>query len=102
MAQQLHKGERMTDRAANPEITRNQLHSARRLVKRLLDENRGLQAVAVARRELQADHTSLWADMAEIKAAAEAGSLREVVRIVDDATARRERTREQRKVKADG
>ena len=83
-----------------PEITRNQLHQQRRLVKRLLDENRGLQAVAVAKRELHADIVSLREDMAEIKAAAEAGSLREVVRIVDDATARRERTREIRKVKS--
>jgi len=82
-----------------PEITRNQLHSARRVISRMQKEIDGLKAVAVAKRELHADIVSLREDMAEIKAAAEAGSLREVVRIVEDATARRERTREIRKVK---
>jgi len=83
-----------------PEITRNQLHSARRVISRMQKEIDGLKAVAVAKRELHADIVSLREDMAEIKAAAVAGSLREVVRIVDDATARRERTREIRKVKS--
>jgi len=82
-----------------PEITRNQLHSARRVIARMQKEIDGLKAVAIAKRELHADIVSLREDMAEIKAAAEAGSLREVVRIVEDATARRERTREPRKGK---
>jgi len=89
----------MTDRAANPEMTRNQLHSARRVIARMRQEIDGLKTVAIAKRELHADIVSLREDMAEIKAAALAGNLREVVRIVDDATARRERTREQRKAK---
>jgi hypothetical protein len=75
----------------------NQMHSGRRLVRRLLDENRGLQEAAIARRELQCELTSLREDMAAIRSAAEAGLLREVIDIVDDATARRERTREPRK-----
>ena len=79
----------------------NQMHSGRRLVRRLLDENKGLQAAAIARRELQGELASLREDMAAIRAAAEAGLLSEVIDIVDDATARRERTREKRKVKAD-
>ena len=83
-----------------PEMIERQLHQQRRLVQRLLKEIDGLKTVAVAKRELHADIVSLREDMAEIKAAAEAGSLRDVVRIVDDATARRERTREIRKVKA--
>jgi len=85
-----------------PEMTHNQLHSARRVIKKMQREIDGLKAVAVAKRELHADIVSLREDMAEIKAAALAGNLRDVVRIVDDATARRERTREIRKVKADG
>jgi uncharacterized protein YbjQ (UPF0145 family) len=88
----------MTDRS---EITRNQLHASRRAISRMQKEIDGLKAVAIAKRELHADIVSLREDMAEIKAAALAGNLRDVVRIVDDATARRERTREQRKVKAD-
>jgi len=87
----------MTDRA---EITRDQLHSARRVIARMQKEIDGLKAVAVAKRELHADIVSLREDMAEIKSAALAGNLRDVVRIVEDATARRERTREQRKVKS--
>jgi len=81
------------------ELLRNQLRQSRQLRARLMNEIEGLQAVAVAKRELHADIVSLREDMAEIKAAALAGNIREVVRIVDDATARRERTREQRKVK---
>jgi len=84
----------------SPEITRHQLHSARRVIARMQREIDGLKAVAVAKRELHADIVSLREDMAEIKAAALAGNLRDVVRIVDDATARRERTREKRKVKS--
>jgi hypothetical protein len=83
------------------DILRNQLRQSRRLVQRLLNEIRGLQEVAIKRRELHADIVALREDMAEIKAAALAGNLRDVVRIVDDATSRRERTREPRKVKAD-
>ena len=83
-----------------PENTHNQLCSYRRVIKKMQREIDGLKAVAVAKRELHADIVSLREDMAEIKAAALAGNIREVVQIVDDATARRERTREQRKVKA--
>jgi len=81
------------------ELLRNQLRQSRQLRARLMKEIDGLKAVAVAKRELHADIVSLREDMAEIKAAALAGNIREVVRIVDDATARRDRTREQRKVK---
>lgn len=84
-----------------PEMTKNQLHSARRVIARMQREIDGLKAACVAKRELHADILSLREDMAEIKAAALAGSLRDVVQIVDDATARRERTREQRKVNVD-
>ena len=52
----------------------NQMHSGRRLVRRLLDENKGLQAAAIARRELHADIVSLREDMAAIRAAAGASS----------------------------
>jgi len=83
----------------SPEIIERQLHQQRRLVQRLLKEIDGLKAVAVAKRELHADIVSLREDMAEIKAAALAGNIRDVVRIVDDATGRRDRTREQRKAK---
>ena len=82
----------------SPEMIERQLHQQRRLVQRLLKEIDGLKTVAVAKRELHADIVSMREDMAEIKAAALAGNLRDVVRIVDDATARRDRTREQRKV----
>ena len=83
------------------EPLRNQLRQSRQLRARLMNEIEGLKKVALQRRELHADIVSLREDMAEIKAAALAGNIRDVVRIVDDATARRERTREQRKVKAD-
>jgi uncharacterized protein YigA (DUF484 family) len=79
----------------------SQMHSARRAIARMQKEIDGLKAVAVQKRELHADILSLREDMAAIKAAALAGNLREVVQIVDDATARRERTREPRKGKAD-
>jgi hypothetical protein len=69
--------------------------------KRLLNDIRGLQAVAVKRRELHADLVALREDIDEIEAAAEAGSIRDVRRIVSDIKARRERTREPRKVKTD-
>jgi len=82
------------------ELLRNQLRQSRQLRARLMNEIEGLKAVAVAKRELHADIVVLRDDMAEIKAAALAGNLRDVVRIVDDATARRERTREKRKVKS--
>jgi hypothetical protein len=85
----------------NPEIIKNQLHSARRVIARLKDELRGLQVVAVAKRELHADIVALREDIDEIEAAAEAGSIRDVLRIVADIKERRERTREPRKVKAD-
>ena len=79
----------------------SQMHSGRRAIARLKRENERLVAVAVQKRELHADILSLREDMAAIRAAAEAGLLSEVIDIVDDATARRERTREKRKVKAD-
>jgi len=81
------------------DILRNQLRQSRMVITRMKNEIRGLQDVAIKRRELHADIVALREDMAEIKAAALAGNIREVVQIVDDATARRERTREQRKVK---
>jgi hypothetical protein len=81
------------------EMLRRQIKQHLATRQRLLNEIRGLQAAAIARRELHADIVSLREDMAEIKAAALAGNLRDVVRIVDDATARRERTREPRKVR---
>jgi hypothetical protein len=80
----------------------SQMHSGRRAIARMQKEIEGLKAVAVAKRELHADMLSLREDMAAIRAAALAGNLREVVQIVDDATARRERTREQRKEKSNG
>ena len=77
------------------------LRSARRATYRMQKEIDGLKAVAMQKRELHADILSLREDMATIRAAALAGNLREVVQIVDDATARRERTREPRKGKKD-
>lgn len=76
-----------------------QMHSGRRAIVRMQKEIDGLKAVAAQKRELHADIVSLREDMATIRAAALAGNIREVVQIVDDATARRERTREQRKGK---
>jgi hypothetical protein len=79
----------------------SQMHSGRRAIARMQKEIDGLKAVAVQKRELHADIVSLREDMAAIRAAAEAGLLSEVLDIVDDATARRERTREPRKGKSD-
>jgi hypothetical protein len=85
----------------NPEIIKNQLHSARRVIARMQKEIDGLQAVSVAKRELHADLVALRADIDEIEAAADAWSILEVRRILREIKARRERTREPRRVKAD-
>jgi hypothetical protein len=83
------------------EMLRRQLKQHLATRQRLLNEIRGLQAAAIARRELHADLVALRADIDEIEVAAEAGSIRDVRRIVSDIKARRERTREPRKVQAD-